>query len=540
MKKKLGIMLALTVMCASISACSKGSTTETTSAAAQTVETTVQEAKTESSEGSEDSTAPAKEEGKKILTIAQGGDISTFDHQNHNNGVTGTVLCNFSHGLVERDDNNDWYCVLAESYEMIDDATWEFKLRDDVTWHNGDPFTAADVKYTYERAATDDSLKENHIFAVIKEVQIVDDYTVRFITDGPYPTMLSLLSKNGSQVIPAKYIEENGLDYYLSNPIGCGPYKFKEWIKDNVVVLERYDDYFGGMPYWDEVRFRAIPEASTRVAELLAGNVDIIVNVPTNEWDRVDANDGTEMVLGGGTRIFNVIMKYNTSPTQNHDIREAVAYALDSELIINTVLKGAGKSCYTRIAPGVFGQDESLYDIQKFDLEKAKALIAGSGYNGEEIELLVPSGRYLMDAEVGEVVAAMLTQAGLNIKLNVLEWSAYINKFNAGEFNGMALIAYGDDFFDASYGMNEYRTENCTPISCYSTEEYDQLYLDALNNMDPDSRNEQLVKMQQMIFVDECVQAPFIHLSVPYAINSRINFQSRIDEQFYAERITLK
>ncbi len=185
MKKKLGIMLALTVMCASISACSKGSTTETTSAAAQTVETTVQEAKTESSEGSEDSTAPAKEEGKKILTIAQGGDISTFDHQNHNNGVTGTVLCNFSHGLVERDDNNDWYCVLAESYEMIDDATWEFKLRDDVTWHNGDPFTAADVKYTYERAATDDSLKENHIFAVIKEVQIVDDYTVRFITDGP-------------------------------------------------------------------------------------------------------------------------------------------------------------------------------------------------------------------------------------------------------------------------------------------------------------------------------------------------------------------
>ncbi len=352
--------------------------------------------------------------------------------------------------------------------------------------------------------------------------------------------MLSLLSKNGSQVMPAKYIEENGLDYYLSNPIGCGPYKFKEWIKDNVVVLERYDDYFGGTPYWDEVRFRAIPEASTRVAELLAGNVDIIVNVPTNEWDRVDANDGTEMVLGGGTRIFNVIMKYNTSPTQNHDIREAVAYALDSELIINTVLKGAGKSCYTRIAPGVFGQDESLYDIQKFDLEKAKALIAGSGYNGEEIELLVPSGRYLMDAEVGEVVAAMLTQAGLNIKLNVLEWSAYINKFNAGEFNGMALIAYGDDFFDASYGMNEYRTENCTPISCYSTEEYDQLYLDALNNMDPDSRNEQLVKMQQMIFVDECVQAPFIHLSVPYAINSRINFQSRIDEQFYAERITLK
>ena len=270
--------------------------------------------------------APAQDDGRKVLTIAQGGDITTFDMQNHNNGVTGAVLGNFSHGLVERaDEDNSWVCVLAESYETIDDSTWEFKLRDDVTWHNGDPFTAADVKWTLERVATDESLAENHIFSVIKEVQVVDDYTVRIITDGPYPTMLSLLSKNGSQMMPSKYIEENGLDYYLENPIGCGPYKFKEWVKDDVVVLERYDDYFGGTPYWDEVRFRAIPEASTRVAELLTGNVDIIVNVPTNEWERIDEGENTEMVLGNGTRIYNVIMKWDSTPTQNKQVREAVA-----------------------------------------------------------------------------------------------------------------------------------------------------------------------------------------------------------------------
>ena len=172
--------------------------------------------------------------------------------------------------------------------------------------------------------------------------------------------------------------------------------------------------------------------------------------------------------------------------------------------------------------------------------DKARELIAQSGYNGEEIELLVPNGRYLMDYDVGPVVAGMLQAVGLNVQVNVLEWSAYIGKFNSGDFNGMALIAYGDDFFDASYGMNEYRTENCTPISCYSTEEYDQLYLDALNNMDPESRAEQLVQMQEMIFVDECVQAPFIHLKVPYGINSNLDFHSRIDEQFKVNRIFLK
>ena len=522
MKKKLAAaLLAIAMLAASLAGCSSPSSSQPA--------------------GSTSSSASTAESGEKVLTIAQGGDITTFDMQNHNNGVTGAVLGNFSHGLIERaDEDNAWVCVLAESYETIDDSTWEFKLRDDVTWHNGDPFTAADVKWTLERVATDESLAENHIFSVIKEVQIVDDYTVRIITDGPYPTMLSLLSKNGSQMMPSKYIEENGLDYYLENPIGCGPYKFKEWVKDDVVVLERYDDYFGETPYWDEVRFRSIPEASTRVAELLTGNVDIIVNVPTNEWDRIDENEGTEMVLGNGTRIYNVIMKWDSTPTQNQQVREAVAYALVAQTIIDTVLKGAGTPCYTRIAPGVFGQDESLYGIDKYDVEKAKELVASSGYNGEEIELLVPTGRYLMDADVGNVVAGMLQQVGLNVKVNVLEWSAYINKFNAGEFNGMALIAYGDDFFDASYGMNEYRTENCTPISCYSSTEYDELYLEALSNMDPDSRAEQLVEMQQMIFVDECVQAPFIHLKVPYGISSDINFTPRIDEMFYVDRITLK
>ena len=522
MKKKLAAaLLAIAMLAASLAGCSSPSSSQPA--------------------GSTSSSASTAESGEKVLTIAQGGDITTFDMQNHNNGVTGAVLGNFSHGLIERaDEDNAWVCVLAESYETIDDSTWEFKLRDDVTWHNGDPFTAADVKWTLERVTTDESLAENHIFSVIKEVQIVDDYTVRIITDGPYPTMLSLLSKNGSQMMPSKYIEENGLDYYLENPIGCGPYKFKEWVKDDVVVLERYDDYFGETPYWDEVRFRSIPEASTRVAELLTGNVDIIVNVPTNEWDRIDENEGTEMVLGNGTRIYNVIMKWDSTPTQNQQVREAVAYALDAQTIIDTVLKGAGTPCYTRIAPGVFGQDESLYGIDKYDVEKAKELVASSGYNGEEIELLVPTGRYLMDADVGNVVAGMLQQVGLNVKVNVLEWSAYINKFNAGEFNGMALIAYGDDFFDASYGMNEYRTENCTPISCYSSTEYDELYLEALSNMDPDSRAEQLVEMQQMIFVDECVQAPFIHLKVPYGISSDINFTPRIDEMFYVDRITLK
>ena len=141
MKKKFAAVLTATMLLlASLAGCGSSSSQPAASGAQST-----------SAPAQSTSAAPA-DDGKKVLTIAQGGDISTFDMQNHNNGVTGAVLCNFSHGLVERaDEDNAWVCVLAESYEMIDDSTWEFKLRDDVTWHNGDPFTAADVKYTYER-----------------------------------------------------------------------------------------------------------------------------------------------------------------------------------------------------------------------------------------------------------------------------------------------------------------------------------------------------------------------------------------------------
>ena len=140
MKKKLAAaLLAIAMLAASLAGCSSPSSSQPA--------------------GSTSSSASTAESGEKVLTIAQGGDITTFDMQNHNNGVTGAVLGNFSHGLIERaDEDNAWVCVLAESYETIDDSTWEFKLRDDVTWHNGDPFTAEDVKWTLERVATDESL----------------------------------------------------------------------------------------------------------------------------------------------------------------------------------------------------------------------------------------------------------------------------------------------------------------------------------------------------------------------------------------------
>lgn len=164
--------------------------------------------------------------------------------------------------------------------------TLNIKLIEGITFHNGDPLTSEDVKFSIERVATDDTMVEYTFFKPIKEVEIIDDHNLNIITHEPLPTLLDLISKSASEILPKNYIEENGIDHFRKNPVGSGPYQYVEWVKDDRVVLEPYEDYFGGKETeWKQVIVRNIPEASTRVGELITGNAHIIDDVPPNEWD---------------------------------------------------------------------------------------------------------------------------------------------------------------------------------------------------------------------------------------------------------------
>lgn len=138
------------------------------------------------------------------------------------------------------------------------------KLKEGVKFHNGDTLTSEDVKFTLERVATDDTLKEYPNYKQIKEVQVVDDLTFKIITHKPEPSLLHRLSRLGSGMLPKKYIDEKGWDHFLNNPVGTGPFKFKEWVRDDKIVLTVFEDYYEGkVEEWDEVIFRVIPENST-------------------------------------------------------------------------------------------------------------------------------------------------------------------------------------------------------------------------------------------------------------------------------------
>ena len=210
----------------------------------------------------------------RTLTIGLAADPQTMDPQALLSTATTCVVANMYSKLLRRDDDMNIVKDLVTEYSIVDDTTWTFTIRDDVVFHNGDPLTSADVKYSIERAAKDETLMEYPHWKNIESVEIIDDYHFNIKTWEPYPALEALLSKSGGDILPKNYIEEVGMDGFLKAPVGSGAYRFVSYTKDQEVVMEPNPDYYGELnDDWDQVVFRVIPEASTRVGELLAGGV---------------------------------------------------------------------------------------------------------------------------------------------------------------------------------------------------------------------------------------------------------------------------
>ena len=219
-------------------------------------------------------------EEPKVLTIGISSDLMTLDPQAHAQTVTDNMFQMISVRLFRRSNDMSLVPEIVTDYEIVDDTTWKMTIRDDVVFSNGDPLTAADVKFTIEREATDTSLVENNFWKGIESVEVIDDHSFYIHTFEAKPDLLSLLAKSGGDIMPSKYIEEVGMDEYIKDPIMAGQYKLKEWIPNDHFTLVKNDTYYGEAGIWDEITFRPIPESSTRVSELLTGGVDIIDNVP--------------------------------------------------------------------------------------------------------------------------------------------------------------------------------------------------------------------------------------------------------------------
>lgn len=358
------------------------------------------------------------------IVIAQQADAYTLDPAKHSVFPTASILFQMYDPLITRDETGEFAPALALSWSNPDPLTWRFKLREGVKFHNGEPFNAAAVKFTFDRAL-DPNFKSPYLsrIAAIKAVEVVDDYTIDFKTEKPFPTMLSSLNEASfpALIVPPGYIKEKGADILATAPVGTGPYTFVEWKKDDRVVLADNPHYWGGAPKIKNVIFRPIKETRTRIAEITSGGVDIAVDIPPEDVKALDGGETKVVSVGSDFVYFFAFNTLEDTPLKNKLVRQALNHAVDVDAIKEALLGGMGDRIALTLAANAFAYDPS-WQPYPYDPKKAKALLAEAGYpDGFTIPLVSRQGRYLKDAEIVTATAGFLAKVGVKAEITYYE-----------------------------------------------------------------------------------------------------------------------
>lgn len=392
------------------------------------------------------STEPAV---KQDLIVAHGADAKSLDPHATNDQPSSRIMKQMYETLVVQDENMDIQPGLAETWEQLDDTTFQFNLRKGVKFHNGEPFKASDVKFTLLRAI--DSPNVGHIVGAIdpEKIEIVDDHTIKIGTKMPFAPLLAHLAHTGSSILNEKAVTDSG-ENYGQNPVGTGPFKYESWANgDNVVVVVN-EEYYGEKPAIGKITFRAIPENTSRTIELETGGVHIIYDVDPNDVNRVNDND--ELVLIRDKNLSTTYIGFNCEkkPFDDVRVRKAINMALDTKTIVDHVYRGTGYQAKGPLGPNVWGSNQNLKPYE-FDVEAAKKLLAEAGFpDGFKTTVWTNENQQRMD--IAEIMQNQLGKIGIEVETKVMEWGAYLDGTAAGEHD-MFILGWVTVTGDADYGL---------------------------------------------------------------------------------------
>ena len=451
--------------------------------------------------------APARAAGN-ALRVAFSTDIVTLDpHQNTDINTMQVLLQIYEH-LVALGRDGKFHGVLAESWEVVDERTWRFKLRHGVRFHNGEEFAADAVKFTIDRLAdTKEQMRAGPSFRQnIADVVIQDPYTVLIKTKAPYPDLLALMHLSGG-IIPPKYFQSVGKERFAREPNGTGPYRFGSWRRDVQVTLQANDQYWGGKPAFAEFVYRPIPEATARAAALVKGEIDLAADIPAERVKELESGRNTRVVSHAGQQIYIGLDTLKVEPLRDRRVRQALNHAVDVDAIVRDVLGGQAIRLSGPFFPEMIGYDPALRPYT-YDPERAKRLLAEGGYaNGFSATLDVPVGYQgaMKLKDVGETVASYLGKVGVTVTLNLIEPAAATERYQAKRFQ-MYFYAWGGDI--VSGRILEILLYSKTRGYYYQSPEADVAIAAYQSAMDP-RRREELGRAAHRFLHDD---APFIFL----------------------------
>jgi peptide/nickel transport system substrate-binding protein len=360
---------------------------------------------------------------KKELITAQSGDVSKFDPHYSTSSNDVRVSFNLFDNLTSRHPDGKLYPGLATEWKLEGPTTWRFKLRQGVKFHNGDPLTSADVKYSIERTY-DPAAKTMvaTVFGTIEKVDAPDASTIVITTKKPDPLLAARLAIYGGQVVPKKYHESVGNDAFNAKPIGSGPVRFTSWVKDDRAILEANPDYWGGKIDMDRWVMRPIPETAPRIAALLKGEVDAITQLPPDQEDRVAANPATRVAGALYAGLYVLAVNSKRPPLDNPLVKQALSLAIDRDAIVKELWRGRGVVPNGPIAKGDNHFDASLPPLA-YNPAEAKARLQKAGYKGEEVFIETTVAYVAQDKALGEDIAAMWKDFGVIVKVEVFDFS---------------------------------------------------------------------------------------------------------------------
>ena len=444
------------------------------------------------------------EESKKekdTLVFAQISECKTLDPQDTTEQYSQRIVAVVYDRLVEIDEvTGELVPGLAESWERLDENNIVFHLRKGVKFHNGDVFSANDVKYTLERAKT--LPKVAHLYKFISNIEVIDDNTVKLTTSEPFAPLLAHLSHKTASIIDGKAHKELG-EKYFENPAGTGPYKYSSWKVGDRITLEAFNEYFKGAPAIKFIEVRAVPEENSRVIGLETGEIDMTADLsPESRKIILDNADKMTYAESSGINVNYLGFATNREIMKDKDVRKAIAMAIDRDAIIDSIMMGTVEKANSFIAPGVFGYDKNS-KVLEYNPEEAKKIIEAKGLVGTKLKLGVSNSPVRM--QMCEIIQAQLKEVGLDVSIESLEWGTFLAATARGDLD-MFSLGWGPSTYDGDYGFypnfHSSQLGGAGNRSQYVNPEMDRLLDEAKKEVNVERRKELYSKVADIIYED--------------------------------------
>ena len=496
----------------------------------------------------------------QTLTIGLGTEPTSIDPHFHNLGPNNQIAQHFFSRLIEQDHKQNLLPGLATSWKPLDELTWEFKLRKGVKFHDGSDFDADDVIFSMHRGGNHPNARSSFglYTKAASTIKKIDSHTLHFISKKPYPLMavdlsnVHIVSSNEKDKWEGEYNNGNSAH-------GTGPYKLVRWVKGEVLEMERYEGYHGPKPHWAKIIIKPIKSAPSRLAALLAGDVEFIDQVPTVDIARLKKEPKVQLSQGVSNRVIYLHLdqfRDNPQYVKTHDgkpvtknplkdvrVRKALSMAINRTAIVERVMEGVAIPAGQLLPEGFFGRSDKL-KVEKYDPAGAKKLLVEAGYpNGFQVTLHGPNNRYINDAKIVEAIAQMLTRIGVKTTPDTMPKSVFFKRGkNRGpekpqEFNFL-LVGWGSGTGEPSSPLrsllgtyNKTKGWGSSNRGLHSNSQMDKILDQALATVDDTKRAALLAKATE-IGVGEDVGIIPLHYQVnTWAAKRGLSYKARTDER---------